>query len=374
MEVVNSTGMTVGYTQGVEPSGRELLVVVVKGTFAIPESTLGSDSALQMHAVQRPLIVADTFTGEPGYSAPAEEVDFAPRKHRCDVLVSGSAYAPHGEPAERVLVGVRIGNWRKAFAVTGDRQWLCGLSGAHASTPELFATKRISYDVAFGGVDARHEDPDQHGAYMRNPVGRGWHRHLQARYLDGAPLPNTEEIDRPVAAPDGTFPPMAFGPLGRGWAERLPHAGTYDQSWIDHTFPFLPADFNEAYYQAAPADQQIGFPLGDEEVVLMNLRPEGQTRFRLPCREVPVTFFRRKGGREEIDATLDTIAIDADQGFVTLAWRATLPLKKSIFEISNILAGRMSTGWWRARELGKEWHPSLANLVSTRRAAAEEEV
>lgn len=373
MEVVNATGMTVGYTQGVEPSGRELLVVVVKGTFAIPGPFDDADAPAQPHPVQRPLIVADTFTGEPGYSAPAEEVDFAPRKHRCDVLVSGVAHAPHGEPAGRVLVGVRIGHWRKAFAVTGDRQWLCGLSGARASAPEPFVTRRISYDVAFGGVDARHEDPAQHGAYMRNPVGRGWHRHLQARYVDGAPLPHTEEIDRPVDAPDGAFAPMAFGPVGRHWAGRLPHAGTYDQAWLDHAFPFLPADFDEAYYQAAPADQQIGFPLGGEEVVLMNLRPEGQTRFRLPRREVPVTFFRRKGGHEEIMATLDTVAIDAEQGFLTLAWRATLPLKKSIFEVSNILAGRMSSGWWRARELGKEWHPSLADLVRARREAMEDE-
>jgi hypothetical protein len=79
---------------------------------------------------------------------------------------------------------------------------------------------------------------------------------------------------------------------------------------------------------------------------------------------VPVTFFRRKGGRDEIMATLDTVAIDAQQGFLTLAWRATLPLKKSIFEVSNILAGRMSSGWWRARELGKD----LASVARRPRA------
>ena len=46
--------------------------------------------------------MADTFTGEPGFSAPVYEVDFAPRKPRCDVLLVGSAYAPEGRPATRV--------------------------------------------------------------------------------------------------------------------------------------------------------------------------------------------------------------------------------------------------------------------------------
>lgn len=363
MEVVNATGMTVGYTQGVEPSGRELLVVVVKGTFGIPEQ----GRVAQLHPVQLPLITADTFTGEPGFSAPSQEVDFAPRKLRCDILISGSAWAPHGEPTERVLAGARIGAWQKVFAVVGDRHWASGLSGVRASQALPFVSKPISYDVAFGGVDELHEDPGQHGAYMLNPVGRGWHRNLQAKYVDGTPLPNTEEANRPVDAPDGNFAPMSFGPVGRGWASRLPYAGTYDQDWIDNTFPFLPADFQDAYYQAAPQDQQIAYPVGLQDVALANLTTTGHAKFSLPCRDVPITFFRRGGGHEQVNAVLDTIAFDMDKGLVTLAWRATLPLKKSIFEIPNVLAGTMSRGWWRARELGKTWHPSLRDLVSSKR-------
>ena len=36
MELLNATGMQAGYTMGLRPDGRELLVVVVKGTFDIP--------------------------------------------------------------------------------------------------------------------------------------------------------------------------------------------------------------------------------------------------------------------------------------------------------------------------------------------------
>ena len=37
MELINATRMLAGYTMGMEPSGRELLVVVIKGTFVLPK-------------------------------------------------------------------------------------------------------------------------------------------------------------------------------------------------------------------------------------------------------------------------------------------------------------------------------------------------
>ena len=91
--------MVAGYTMGLEPSGRELLVVVIKGTFAIPQP----GEEIRLHEQQLPLVMADTFTGEPGFSAPVFEADFAPRKPMCDVLLLGSAYAPRGRPTTRVL-------------------------------------------------------------------------------------------------------------------------------------------------------------------------------------------------------------------------------------------------------------------------------
>jgi len=369
MELNNTTRMIVGYTMGMEPSGRESLVVVVKGTFRLPKA----GEAVQLHDEQSPLIMADTFTGEPGFSAPEYEVDFSPRKHRCDILLVGSAHSPHGRPTARVPVALHMGNWKKAFAVVGARHWHVGVSGVRATPAEPFVTQPISYDVAFGGVDTRHEDPAKHVAFMRNPVGRGFHKHLKSQWLDGAPLPHTEELDQPVYAPDADYGPMSFGPIGRGWAPRLHYAGTYDQNWLDNTFPFLPADFDEAYYQAAPLDQQIAYPRGGEEVALVNLTPEGQTTFKLPVIEVPVVFFRRKGERHETQAVIDTIVIQPDKDIFTLTWRASVALKKNMFEIPEVLIGKLPRGWWRARELGKTWYPSLADLARCNKAEARED-
>lgn len=347
MELINATRMLAGYTMGIEPSGRELLVVVIKGTFHIPAEEA---MPLHLHEEQVPLVMADVFHGEPGFSAPKYEVDFAPRKQRCDVILNASAYAPGKRPLERVAVGVRIGGWSKSFAVIGERVWQSGGGRVSATRPQPFARMPISYDRAFGGVDNTHENPARHSAFMRNPVGRGFHGHLKGKWLNGAPLPNTEEFNRPVIDPHGSYLPMAFGPIGRNWEPRYEFAGTYDQRWLDDVFPFLPMDFDERYYQAAPVDQQLPIPLGEQTVTLVNLTADGRRSFTLPYFEAPVHVFPRKGEREDLTANLDTLVIEPDEERVTMTWRIARPLKKNMFEIARVLVGKKGKEWWQQRE------------------------
>ena len=347
MQLVNSTRMPAAFTMGLEPSGRELLVVAVKGTFHIPKN----GDPVRLAEEQAPLVMADTFTGEPGFSAPVYEVDFAPRKHRCDVLLNGSAHAPGGRPATRVEVGVRVNGAVKRFAVIGDRVWQAGKTGIGSSSPIPFTVMPISYDRAFGGVDDKHEDPAKHSAFMKNPVGRGYHKHLRSDWVDGSPLPNTEELGRGISLPDSEAPmPMSFGPVGRGWDPRSKFAGTYDDAWLKDHFPFLPPDFDEQYYQAAPADQQIPHPQGGEEIVLVNLSPEGQVAFSLPVFDAPIYFFPKKGERADGKLVLDTIVLEPDLGRFMLTWRATRPLKKNLYEMEQTLIGRRTGAWWAERE------------------------
>jgi hypothetical protein len=172
MELINSTRMLAGYTMGMEPSGREFLIVVIKGTFRIPTE---QGAPLRLHQEQVPLVMSDVFYGEPGLSAPKYEVDFALRKPRCDVLLNASAYAPMGRPTARVEVAAQIGNWSKSFAVIGDRVWEADGVGIGISQPIPFVKMPITYDRAFGGVDATHNDPGKHAAFMANPAGVGFH-------------------------------------------------------------------------------------------------------------------------------------------------------------------------------------------------------
>ena len=353
MDLLNATEMQAGYTMGTEPSGREHLVVAVKGTFAFPDK--GDEPPLA--DTQEPLVVADSFTGEAGFSAPIHEADYAPRKPRCDVLLNGTAYAPGGDAVDRLQVGLKVGAMTKSFHVVGDRQWKASGLGISAGRPERFTTMPVTYDRAFGGTDTAHDDPARHDAFMANPIGRGFHKELAAKFVDGTPLPNCEESDRPVTAPDRVYRPMSFGPIGRGWQPRVGLAGTYDDAWLAETFPFLPPDFDDGYFQAAPPDQQIDYPKGGEQVALLNLTPEGRTAFKLPRVEVPVVYFRKGGEREERAALLDTVVLEPDARRLMLTWRSSLPLKRNMFEISQVLVGRMSKAWWRARELGKTYYP-----------------
>src|SRR5262245_19982887 len=101
--------MRAGYTLCRDPAAREYVVVVVKGTVVIPEDE--GTAELAAKDAQVPLVTAGTFTGAPGFSAPVQEADFCLRKPRCDVLLTGTAYAPAGRPAARTKVGMRVGNW-----------------------------------------------------------------------------------------------------------------------------------------------------------------------------------------------------------------------------------------------------------------------
>jgi hypothetical protein len=359
MELINATKMIAGYTMGMRPDGRESIVVVVKGTFSIPPP--GEEP--QLAEEQVPLVMADVFTGEPGFSAPLYESEFALRKPKCDVLLNGSAFAPGGKPAERVTVSLRVGTMKKSFDVVGNRVWRRGILGPTASSPEPFVSMPFSYDKAFGGIDKTNPEPSRWRTFVPNHFGVGYHDHPLDPSINSKPLPNTEETGRHVNDSRGPYRPMSFGPIFRAWQPRLKYAGTYDDKWLEKVFPFLPADFDERYFQAAPEDQQIDYLQGGEEVELVNLTPEGRTRIRLPHVRVPVEFIRNDYKSTTVDALADTLFLEADKGRFVITWRASTPLRKNVFEVPTGIVGRMPRGWYRARESGKRYYRNLGALA-----------
>jgi hypothetical protein len=370
MELLNATKMQAGYTLGVRPDGRELLVVAVKGTFKIP----AHEEEPRLADEQIPLVEADIFTGNPGLSAPLYESDYAPHKPRCDVILNGSAYAPEGKPTKRVHVTLKVGSFAKSFDVVGNRVWRKRLFFVTASNPQPFTVMAISYNSAFGGVDKTHKKEKKHRAYLTNHVGVGFHSNLKAEFVDNKPLPNTEESGRPVRKPRGKYRPMALGPIARSTPSRLKYAGTYDDAWLEKVFPFLPADFNDAYYQSAPLDQQINYLRGGEEIFLNNLTRQGRTVFRIPQIVMPVTFFLKRAEPHKTRGEADTLVLEPDAGRFMITWRASLPLKKNLFEVTQVLTGQMSRAWWRARETGKTYSKSLGELAREKRLTADAEM
>jgi len=291
MQIYNQTRFVSEFTMGMDKEGREHLSLVVKGTFDFPQESRHDPQPSQE---QTPLVMADEFTGEPGYSATLWESDFAFRKRHCDVILNGCAYAPGGNPTKSVRVGLKVGQWSKMFDVFGPRQWRTIGPAVMATDPVPFYKQRFTYDNAFGGVDKTDPDDTAPPAYLRNPVGVGWAAGQSHAMLPGLALPNTQAIGEDVASPYRDYTPMSFGPVARGEARRLGYAGTYDQNWIDNVFPFLPADFDERYFQMASKDQQVALPARGTQVVLGNLTPNGREEFRLPDTDLPLTIFRKR--------------------------------------------------------------------------------
>lgn len=363
MDFVNQSGVEAGWTFGFERDGRELLVVIIKATYNLPQN--GEEPTLAEE--QAKLVEADEFTGEPGYSAPLRETDYSHRKLRCDVVLNGSAYAPGGFPSRSIAVSLRVGSMQKFFYVFGDRRWQDYLLSTNE--PEPFTRTAISYNHAYGGADANEDQPEKVATYTENPVGTGYHPIRSRWALIGKLLPSTAESPTPISDTKGRYRPMSFGPIGRNFFPRYRHAGTYDQQWLDNEAPFWPKDFSYAYFQCAPEDQQVPFLEGGEEVELQNLTPDGRRRFKVPERRVPVTFLPQNGEDIRADAVCDTFLLEPDLQRFSLTWRLALPLRRNLFELRQTIVGELPYSWHskrRAENAGKRYYASLAEAVAGR--------
>lgn len=362
MDLLKATRMNCEYTLGMTPEGVEHVVVVIKGTYDFPPVDAPAATVASTLSVnQEPLVMADTFSGEPGFSAPIYESEFPLTKPRCDVILHGSAYAPGGQPAKRVETSLRVGDMKKSVDVVGPRTWKTRLGFIAATSPASFVRHPIGYEHAFGGVDKAK--PDTPRMYPLNFAGKGYHYHRDAEHVIGKPLPACCAPGETIRHPGGDYKPMAYGPIARTWQPRPKWAGTYDQNWQDNVCPFLPADFDTRYNQCAPEDQQIDYPKGGEPVELINLTPQGYRGFRLPDLSMPVTFVLRDETDIQSQAVCDTIIIEPDSRRLMLVWRASYRLRRSIFEVSQIAAGRMSPAWYHARRTGREYYASLAAFI-----------
>jgi hypothetical protein len=310
------------------------------------------------------------FSGEAGLSAPLRETDYSHRKHRCDVLLNGSAYAPGGRAVDRVRVSLRAGSVSKSFYVFGHREWMPDVFTASPSAPQPFLQKPFSYATAYGGVEVDPDRPERVETLRENPVGVGYHPFRKHTALIGLPLPCTAEGSQPIDERKGRFRPMSFGPVARNFYPRYTLAGTYDEEWQSMRAPFWPEDFSYAYFQCAPEDQQTRYLEGGEEVVLENLTPDGLRVFCVPRHALPVTFLYYRAPDLTIGANCDTLLIEPDEDRFCLTWRISLPLRRNCFELNQVIIGERSHSWRSARRAelsGKTYYRNLAELVNAKR-------
>ena len=358
----NTTGMKAAFAVATDKTGRDHCVVVVKGTFII-----GSDGEATLAEEQQPMVHADEHHGDPADTSIKYESDFAPFKPRADILVNGRAMSPTGRPVAELTVGLKVGALRKVVRVSGDRRWGKSLSGQTASEPKPFVEMPLVWERAFGGMDNSHENPKRHGAELRNLVGVGFRRNPDADAAEGLPLPNLELPGQPMRNWNDRVTPVGLGPVGRGWQPRLSFAGTYDEGWLEHRFPFLPEDFDERHFQSAPADQQTDYFQGGEMVHCANMSAEAQLRFVLPKVDLPVRF--RFWDREETaEPVLDTLIVEPDQRRFMLTWRTKIQLGRKLNALEEIHVGVPRKIVFTRRPSGKRQFRSIGDFIAWKNA------
>jgi hypothetical protein len=320
------------------------------------------------------LVTEDQHRAMLNASSTVQESDFAPYKPLCDVLlVNAWAWAPDGQPAARWNVGLRFGQaFSKVLAVTGPRCYVGSIAAGgqlRLSSPAPVTRVPLCYELAYGGPNLvaayATVTPDQPlpALYSPNPIGcgrwggrdtRSWIEKAQQTLRetlanagqdtrDAADLqthnfdeqlcyraPQIELPDRPFKPDERDYPALGFGPTGRWWQERQRLAGTHDDTWKASQWPKSPKDHDYRYWNCAPEDQQVPFPQGGEEIVLVNLTPpmaglSQPVRFSLPELALKALVRLKAGPLLLMPLNIDTVHIDMAQSTLAVVRRVLVP-------------------------------------------------
>ncbi len=279
-------------TQVIEHNGRFFFTVTCNAGFNL----LLNEVMLEFDAVEKIFPLMGTHP-LPDMGMPKPQGEF---------LVSGSYYAPEGQPVNGGEVRIRLGKQEKILYIFGPRKFISGLP----SKPEPFTTRTIDYTNAFGG-----------SSYKENPSGIG--------YMDER-LPYIEDPRNLIVFPDDRSDPAGFGPFDPTWPQRMRFAGTYDSTYREKFFPGYPDDFDWRYFMVAPEDQRLdNYYNGDEEFSIYNMHQSVKCiQGKLPA--LNVRCFCRQRPQEgieefsELSMNLDTVWFFPDVLIGMLYYRATI--------------------------------------------------
>lgn len=187
-----------------------------------------------------------------------------------------------------------------------------------------------------------------HDACESNPLGQGFTRHwfLDAARGERLPAPQIMAQDLPCSARQFWLgangeplpEPAGMGPIGRAWNPRRKLIGNIEQKpqWAPDDVPRLPPDFDFAYWNSAPLDQQCPYLLGRERFALTNLCHADSTaarldhrgntvlRFDLPRQAMFVLAIDRAKKLTVLPLEIDSVTIHPEARRLDLVWRGCL--------------------------------------------------
>jgi hypothetical protein len=330
----NSTPFAAAPLLLIDAHGRDVLVVLVKASYAIAPEGL-----LHVAPVQVPLCLEGEHYGDPATTSLKTAPEGGFTKTATDIVLIGHAHAPYGRPVAHLDVHLRVGPVHHTVRVIGDRVWK-----KHAgwfstrwkmSAPQPFMTMPLVYERAFGGVDNTPDDEPLRECDARNPVGTGWVA-AHGKKTEQA-LPNLEDPSHLIRAITDRPPPAGFGAIAAHWQPRSGYAGTHDDAWEKTRMPLLPADFDDRFFNvASPALIASGFLAGNEAVEIVHAVPEGRLAFNLPG-DVPEFQLTMDGEMPQpLAARLDRVTIDTDARTVQMLWRASANVHQRLYDIHAV--------------------------------------
>ncbi|MFK7985620.1 MAG: DUF2169 domain-containing protein [Sandaracinaceae bacterium] len=321
MDLIHATPMNFGFLTWPFRPGKTSMVLVMKASFEIVNRGFARLAETQPHC-HGPVY----FDDDPEQSLRLEG-DFALVKPAGEMLLAGSCHPPDA-PTPVSTVAVSVGPVRLGLGVIGDRHWKGGVLGASPTEPLPFESMPLRWERAFGGP-----------GIADNPQGCG----LEKVERDGkqvVPLPNLEQLQRPIASPKDRPRPAAAFPIAPTWPSRLARAGTYDRVWTETRFPYFPDDFDPRFFHAAPELQRLRgrFWTGTEEIAIRHLLPGRPfVTTRLPGLRARGFVEREIDGRtrfSEVPLVLDTIVVDGDSERIVCTWRGSVEVADK--RLSNV--------------------------------------
>jgi len=238
-----------------DAEGHDVLVVVVKATFAVDaEGT--AFLADPQHAIR---MNDELRSPDQPNSSALFPSDLGVTKRGTDVVVVGDAISP--KPVAVMDVGVQVRGQLIPLRVHGMRVFYEGPLGVSIGPAQPFTRMPIAYELAYGGMSS-----DLSVVELRNPSGVGVAK--RANELAGQRAPQIEHPARPHRTAADHHAPVGYGAIMTHWEPRLGYAGTFDATWQTTRMPLLPSDFDPRYGNVAHPSMQFdphlvpGDPLG----------------------------------------------------------------------------------------------------------------
>lgn len=323
LQLVNQTPFKA--TMAILPSrdAIDTIYIVVKATV-----TLQPRLALALEQLEP--VLADEYYGDPARTSLKAVSELHIGKPGTDVLVTGHARSPTGQPVPEVLVSVSVAERQKAIRVRGDRVWR---RDGTATEPQPFTAMPLTWERAYGGF---HVKGEQVLAEERNPVGCGFLGERDPAELEGQPAHNLLDVKTPGIRLGETAVPACLAPTSAAWLPRRQFAGTYDEAWQRKRAPYLPQDFDPCFLQCASEELRFDrFLQGGEPVRVSGMTVERPIEFVVPTVRPQIEIVV-DGSPTQARAELETLWIEPDENQASLTWRAHLPVDRKALKVEKV--------------------------------------